>query len=412
MSKFAINLKNLLPGQYKWWKLPNFVKLLVGGYGSGKTYVGALRGLYLSNQNPGMAGMYVSPTFSLAKKTIIPALKEILDRAGILYNYHATDHVFSFTSFGGDIWIGSGDEPKTLIGQNLAWAGVDEPFIQSIIVLEKMIARVRIKNAVSELFLTGTPEELNWGYDMALNNENRFDVGVVTASSLDNHHTSELYKQNLLRAYTEEQIKAYVEGQFVNLTMGRVCKPFNRNDHVVRRNDMAELLTTFPIEFGIDFNVDYMSAELFVDINGYMHFFDEIRLNNSDTFEISEAIRDKYPNCSLSYPDATGKSRKSSSTTTDHQILKDAGFTIKVKNSNPPVKNRVNTWNWLLKEKRVTIDPNCVNLIRDNEIMTWKNGDLNKTGDLSLTHAFDAGSYPAFYKYQLKKPNILRSAAW
>ena len=56
--------------------------------------------------------------------------------------------------------------------------------------------------------------------------------------------------------------------------------------------------------------------------------------------------------------------------------------------------------------KRITIDPKCKQLIRDCEIMTWKNGDLDQTTDKSITHAFDAASYPVYTKYAITKGSL------
>jgi hypothetical protein len=346
--------------------------------------------------------MYVSPTYKLAKKTIMITLKEMLDRSQIDYSFNRTDSIFHIKNWDGLIWIGSGDDPDSLRGPNLAWAGIDEPFIQSREVFDQMIARVRHPKAEKrEIFLTGTPEQLNWGYELT---NADIDIGIVVASTLDNPHLPQEYKDNLLAAYTEEQIDAYVHGKFVNLTQGRVCKTFSRDRHVGVRPDLDEMLKYGELFMGVDFNVDYMSGLVGVDVNGYVHFFDEFRMRNANTFELAEAARVKYPNLIHVYPDATGKARKTSSTKSDHQIMRDAGFVVHTKPANPPVKDRVNAWNRLLKDDRITIDPKCKYLIADNEMMVWKNGDLDQSGtNAERTHAFDAASYPVAYKYPIVK---------
>ena len=75
------------------------------------------------------------------------------------------------------------------------------------------------------------------------------------------------------------------------------------------------------------------------------------------------------------------------------------------------MRDRVNAWNKLLRDKRITIQKGeCPHLIVDNEIMVWKKGDLNKGTNLKLTHAFDGGSYPIAYKYPVRK-HIIRGIA-
>jgi len=407
---FVIQKEKMLPGQRKWWDLPNYYKLLVGGYGSGKTHIGAMRSIYLSHANSGLPGQYVSPSYPMAEKTIVMTLKDILTRSEIDYKYHETKHKFHIRNWNGHIWIGSGEKPDSLKGANLAWGGIDEPFIQKQDVFKQMTARIRHPEASqSELFFTGTAESLNWGHTLV--NENKIDIGYVVSSTLDNPYLPQEYKDNLLASYTEEEIQAYVYGKFVNLTAGRVCKPFDREKHVIVRDDIEELKRNGHVFVGADFNVDYMSASIGVDLNGHIHYFDSFRKSNSNTFEMADWLRSKYPNLIHCYPDATGKARKTSSTKSDHQILRDAGFRIHSRKGNPPVKDRVNAFNRLLKDDRITINPKCKDLINDCELMVWNQGDLDQTTDKARTHAFDSASYPVFSMHPLVK-RIAQSVAW
>lgn len=340
--------------------------------------------------------MYVSPTYKLAKKTIIPTLKEIATRSDISLIHNKTDNEFKIDNWDGYFWIGSGDDPDSLRGPNLAWAGIDEPFIQSIDVFEQMLARVRHPQAAHrELFLTGTPEELNWGYDLAMNDEGRYDVGLVRGRTKNNKHLPKEFYDTLYSAYSKEMVDAYLEGEFVNLKQGRAYKPFKRDIHVKHVD-----YTGLRVGAGLDFNVDHMSAEIFAEGNGWVHFFDEIRLKNSNSFELSEELARKYPGIRV-YPDVTGKSRKSSSTKSDHQIFREAGFTVVYNGeSNPPVMDRVNSINEMLIKENFSIEPNtCYYLLTDLERVVFKSGDLDKTSDESLTHASDAAGYAVHYLY-------------
>ena len=404
--KYYIDTKKFLPGQLKWWKLKTFYKLLIGGYGSGKTHILAKRFIRNSHLNSGLPNQIVSPTYDMARKTIVMAIDGQLDRAGIRYKYNQSNHEYYIHDWDGIIWIASGEIPKSLKGPNLASGGIDEPFIQKEEVLKQLIARVREpKAAYREIVMTGTPEELNWGYSLTKNK--KMDVGFVLAKTADNKFLPQEYIDNLIATYSDEERKAYMEGKFINLTAGRVCKPFDEEIHVIKRTDIKELLEYVPVECGIDFNVDYMSVECFFDINGYLHFFKEFRKSNTDTYEISQMVKDYFKDKTdiqiTMYPDATGKARKSSSTRSDHDILKAYGFSVRTRRGNPPVRDRVNAWNKLLREEKITIqEGECPYLIEDNEIMVWKKGDLDKMTDPKRTHAFDGGSYAVAYKYPIK----------
>ena len=401
--KFIINTDNFLPAQKEWWNLENFIKLLVGGYGSGKTYIAAIRAIWLSYINSPLPGQLISPTYNMQHKTIIPHLRDICVRSGISYTYKQQLSEFHIHNWDGFFWFGSGDKPDSLRGPNLAWAGIDEPFIQKEEVLDQMLARVRLQEAQhKEIFLTGTPEELNWGYDLAMNDQSKYDVGFVYANTKDNIHNDPEYFQRLWNSYTPEMREAYLEGKFVNLTKGRVYKPFDRDKHVVHREyEQLEVCA------GLDFNVDYMTAEIFALGNGWVHFFDEIRLTyNSDSFVLAEELKRKHPRIKV-FPDATGAMRRSSSTKSDHQIFRDAGFHLIATRANPAVRDRVNSTNRMLMNNRLTIEPgSCPCLIADLERNTWKNNDIDKQSDLSMTHAGDAAGYPIYYLFPVVKREI------
>ena len=382
--RFRIKKENFLPHQLQWWDLDNFYKVLVGGYGSGKTYIGALRCIYLSYLNRPHPGMYVSPTWGLATKTIILTLKDVLRNAQLKYTFNQQKGEFIIHNWNGHIWIGSGDRPHSLYGINLAFAGIDEPFIQSKDVFDQMVARVRIPDAEHrEIFLTGTPEQLNWGYSLI--NRPELDMGVVYGSTLDNEYLPQQYKDNLLAAYSKEQIDAYVYGKFVNLTQGRVYKEFDRDKHTSEREDMS-----LPVGIGMDFNVDAMSSIVFYKGNNWIHVFDEIRLKNSNTFEMCDVLKDKYPEATV-YPDASGSARKSSATQSDHDIIKEAGYKVKTPRKNPPVRDRVNAVNKLIREGNFSCE-NAPNLVMDLERNVWKAGDIDKS-DPEQSHASDAIGY-------------------
>ena len=404
MSQFRIQRKNFLPHQLRWWDLQTFYKVLIGGYGSGKTYIGALRSIYLSYINAPHPGMYVSPSHGLSQRTIVITLKDILNRTGIDYTYNQMKGEFHIHNWDGHIWLGSGDKPDSLKGSNLSWSGIDEPFIQKKEVFDQMIARVRHPEASHmEIFLTGTPEQLNWGYE--LSNRTDIDVGIVIGSTLENTHLPDEYKQNLLTAYSDDEIKAYVHGQFVNLTQGRVYKDFDRSKHVTKRSDIKDL----PVIIMQDYNVDYASALAAYLGNGWIHVFKEYRMSNVNTYDMAEMIKKDFPNGADLYCDASGNSRKSSATQSDHQIMQSFGFKIKAPRKNPAVRDRVASVNKLIRSGNFSVD-NCPNLVMDLEQNTWRLGDIDKR-DMKQTHLSDALGYGINFLFPIRK-KTMASKSW
>ena len=92
------------------------------------------------------------------------------------------------------------------------------------------------------------------------------------------------------------------------------------------------------------------------------------------------------------YPDASGSARKTSAAHTDHDIMKMAGFQVLSPRANPPVKDRVNTVNRLLREGRLTVDSSCKYTIMDLEQNVWRNQQID-TRDPEQGHMLDALGY-------------------
>ena len=404
--KFRIKKDNMLKHQRQFWDMQNRIVLLIGGYGSGKTYIGALKSLYMSYLNSPIPGMYVSPSHQLATKTIIITLKELCNRADIDFTYNQQRSEFRFHNWDGVLWLGSGDKPDSLRGPNIGFAVIDEPFIQKREVFEQMIARVRHPEATKrQIFLTGTPEQLNWGFTLA--NDSSIDIGVIQASTLDNPYLPDDYKQNLLQAYSEEQIDAYVHGKFVNLTQGRVYKDFDREKHVIERPDLKN--ENLPIGIAMDFNVDAMSSEVFYIGSNWIHVFDEIRLKNANTYDMVEELVKRYPEAKI-FPDSSGSARKSSAVASDHTIIRShPGYSISAPKANPPVRERVNSVNKLIRDDNFSCE-NCPNLIMDFERNVWHGGDVDKR-DSTQSHASDAIGYGINRLFPARR-RIMQSVAW
>jgi len=179
----------------------------------------------------------------------------------------------------------------------------------------------------------------------------------------------------------------------------RCAYNFNRDIH-------SKIMDISPKMFwGIDFGVaSYMTAVLMCENTaGEVYVFDEIGLQNSNTFELAEKMKQKAPNLPV-YPDPAGKARTSNSTKSDHRILQEAGFTVISKKANPTQKDRLNALNRMLEnaqgKNKLFINPDCKNTIRDLELTTFENGRIFKTETLS--HYLDALMYPIEYRYGFK----------
>jgi len=395
--------------QREWWDLPNFIKVLVGGYGCGKTNIGSKRTISMALQNAPSPVAVVSPTYHLARETSILTISEMLNgkqtvygRQNFWWKYHQTAHEFTIRYRGRNarILIYSGDNPLSLRGPNLASAWIDEPFIQDREVFMQMLARVRHPEAQhSEITLTGTPEQLNWGYEICEGEDKEnFDLGYIQASTRANLVLQEGYVGRLEEAYTEKAAAAYVDGGFVNLSEGMVFYPFDRMIHV---QDLP-LPSGAILGAGMDFNVNPMAMTVFWRAGAHMHFIKEYELPNADTEFACEVLRDDFGDkIECVYPDATGSARKSSAPggKTDFYYIRRAGYTVEAKASNPKRRDSYNAVNGKLKPKQgvrtLTISPECKKL--RGYLLQYSYELMRKQEKMS--HLLDAFRYPVTYMF-------------
>jgi len=387
---------------------------LIGGYSSGKSITAIKRAIVLSLANAGIPGMIISPTFDVARKTIVIDMILMLEGRGIKYEYREQKKEFKifYKGLTGIIWLGSGSNPESLKGPNLAWAIVDEPFIQPKDVLIQMKARIRHSGASHrELLLTGTPEQLNWGYDVIAGDEKeQHQFHVIRASTRDNKINPEDYLEDLERSYDSELKKAYMHGEFVDLTGSRIYYGFridkNNNYKNVRKFDY---IAGREIEVGMDFNVNPMSAVLFYREGNNVFVLDEIKIDDSNTDQMAKECRSRVlsynPNQTgwiKVYPDPTGKARKTSAAvgTTDFTILEHNMFSIHAPNKSPSTKDSANAVNKKLEDLSIIIHPRCKILMKDFARLSYKitKAKAEKEG---LTHMSDAFKYAIHYLYPI-----------
>ncbi len=395
--------------QREWWNLPNFVKVLVGGYGSGKTNIGSKRIIASALSNAPAPVAVISPTYGIARETSILTIVEMLAGKQTLYGnkefwwrYNISTHEFviRFRGRTARILVYSGDRPLGLRGPNLAAAWIDEPFIQDREVFMQMIARVRHPSTVlGEILLTGTPEQLNWGYEICEGDEREnHDLGYLSASTRANKILSPKYVERLEGAYTEKAAQAFIDGGFVSLSEGMVYYAFNRFFHVkdIEIPEGAEL------GCGMDFNVNPMSMAVFWRFRNHIHFFKEYELPNADTEFACMTLRDDFgEQLTTIYPDATGSARKTSAPggKTDFWYIREHGFEIAAKAANPKRRDSYNAVNGKFKprqgEPTLSIGPECRKL--KGYLLQYSYMLLNKQE--AMSHLLDAFRYPVTYLY-------------
>jgi hypothetical protein len=163
------------------------------------------------------------------------------------------------------------------------------------------------------------------------------------------------------------------------------------------------------LHIGMDFNRTPLTAAIFDVTNDTMHLFDEISMNSSNTDEMVEEIRNRYPTQRIVvYPDPSGKRQQTSSGgRSDHTILTNAGFTVKAPNRHNPVRDGINAVNSKLKsstgKRTLFFDPKCKKAIDSAEKYSYKEGTQIPDKDAGDDHFADAIRYAVDYLFPIKR---------
>jgi hypothetical protein len=387
---------------------PARFKVITAGRRFGKSVLGLmflLKGEMLQGQNR----WYLSPTYRQGKLTVWPILKSIIRNQP---DWKINETELSCTRLGATIAIKGSDASDSLRGAELSRVVLDEYAYQKAGVFEEVIYPM-LTTTHGNAMMIGTPDGFssNNFYDYFLKGQGEddqwkswqyktIDGGFVDDKELD------LAKSNLdERAYRQEFMASF------ETAANRAAWAFDRSKHVVK----AEELSSYFI-IGIDFNVDYMTAVLAcVYSDQTIHYVDEIRRRNSSTELLANEMKTLWPKVTEAYPDPAGTARSTTSSRSDHQILRDHGYRVLAARRHPSHRDRLNALNRKLQDAngkiKMTVDPKCVYLIKDLEqVQRDRKGGIDKS-NIELTHSLDAATYLISYKWPIVQ-RIATSMKW
>ncbi|MDO4896342.1 MAG: phage terminase large subunit [Moraxella sp.] len=406
--------------QARFLNMPNKFRAYVAGFGSGKTWAGCASLCKHFYEYPLVNAGYFAPTYPQIRDIFYPTIEECANDWGLnveiktsnkeVFVYHGKEYL-------GMIICRSMDNPTSIVGFKIGHALVDELDTlhtdKARDAWRKIIARMRYKvdGLRNGIDVTTTPEGFKFTYEQFVkeansNPEKAKLYGLIQASTYDNElNLPDGYIDSLRLSYPPQLIEAYLNGQFVNLTSGAVYPDFDRmanhTDLTIQQGDTLHI--------GMDFNVLKMAAVVHVIKSGLPYAVDEI-VGARDTPTMCQIIKERYPKHHIIiYPDASGHNTSSkSSSVSDHSILRQAGFTIKVASTNPSIKDRVYAMNAMILntqgERRYFINTKmCPEYTDSLEQQVYdKFGMPNK--DSGHDHTNDAGGYFIAYQYPIKRP--------
>nr|UYL16712.1 MAG: terminase large subunit [Caudoviricetes sp.] len=396
-------------------KFPAFV----AGFGTGKSEVMCNSALLdsIEGGSDSIIAMY-EPTYDLVRLILAPRMEEKLTDWGIRYKYNKSDNII-YTSSGqfGDFVLRTLDNPARIVGYESFRAKIDELDTLNMEHAEhawnKVIARNRqlprtykpiTPKPANTVSVFTTPEGFRFVHDRWVVKKNP-GYEMIQASTLSNPFLPEDYVQSLRDTYPGQLIDAYINGEFVNLTAGTVYYAYDR-----RKNSSRETIKPGEtLYIGQDFNVGHMASTVYVQRGKVWHAVAEL-VDMFDTPDVVRAITERWKSKGhyiVMYPDASGKNRKSNNaSTSDIAQLQQAGFEVRAKSTNPPVKDRVSAMNKALESGMVMInEQECPVTARCLEQQAYdKNGEPDKSG--GVDHQNDGTTYPIAYEMPIRKPVI------
>lgn len=409
----------------------NAMSLFLGGWSSGKSWVG-LRKLILIHGKNKCPSFMVAPTWSDMGRTMIEPFKEICEAWQLKYdirmsgskNYNAP-HIMLF---GRPIILWSAEKPERITGVNCGSGLVDEacriwddqenptrcPWVQ-------IQGRMRVLGAIKHLILTSTPEGTGTWVHRNFIAKPLKRTHVYLGKTSDNRFNAPDFIDNLKSTLPPELLEQYINGMAVDFT-GKPAHPDFTQDNIkemsIYEGDRA--LGTFHI--GLDFNCDEMgwvAAQSRHD--GSIYFYDESYIEKDaridNMVKICHSKNWATRRHVTLWPDLSGKNRRTQGDPEIATVVKCArdlqwDLTCKSDGANPEVASRINLVNSLILtadgKRRLFVSPRCTHLIEQfRRAPRDSNGSYKKDRQHQWNH-MDSMGYVCYGLF----PPIRKSMNW
>lgn len=384
-------------------KDPHRFKVVVAGRRWGKTTL-AIRSICEVAKDPNKDVYYISPTYRMSRTIIFKRLKQKLMDLRWVKKINETNLEFTLKN-GSTIALKGADNPDSLRGISLSAAVFDEFAFMDEETWSTVIRPALADQQGSALFITTPIGKGNWAFDLFNMERDHSDSWKsFRYTTLEGGFVSAEEIEAARSEMSEQQFKQEFEADFVTAS-NQVAWAFT-NDNV-RKLENPDLRI---LHIGLDFNVSPCTAAIYVQQGQDMYQIDEIHMMNSNTQEMADEIKRRYPVSKLiAYPDPAGRQRKTSAGgNTDFKILEMAGFECKAPFKHDLVRDRINAFNARLCTakgiRHLFIDPQCKYTLESLEKFCFKEGTQIPDKESGYDHLFDAASYCIQYMFPIQKP--------
>ena len=376
---------------------------LVAGFGAGKSYSLTVKMLQLALDNPGCTGIALEPTYTMISDILAPQMTELWDDWGIKYEFYRGAAEVLVHCPGGEvskILLRSFENYTRLRGINAAWGVVDEidTVRPQIATTAFRLLQGRIRSGDNpQIAVCSTPEGFGWLYNFFIEQDDD-SKRLIKAKTTDNPYLPTEYIDSLRSQYPPALIEAYLNGEFVNLAQSTIFGDYDREANNTDETWNAD----DDIHIGMDFNIGNSLSVVAVvrQIMGLRVICCVESFKTDNTYETVAYIQRRYGAALqrrrvYAYPDASGGSAHTSSTTTDHQILRGGLINVVSDRKNPDVRETFAQVNLAFHRNslRVNVD-RCPELVSSLEKWSYdERGIPVKGGSPDHSHAADALRY-------------------
>ena len=291
---------------------------LIGGFGCGKSFTDVQLCLFLyhaykNSKEPITIGI-LGVTIKLLKQTVIADLERAFDAGNISYrdNSQAGTITVGQVTF---VYLAM-QNPDDIYAFNFHCAICDEidevpsERVQKIVTAIQERCRVVMpagRDMPSRdpfIFFSTTAQGLGGTYQLIeYFKEKNLPYIKIRGRTQDNTNLAASQIKLLRGLYTEDEARAYLDGEFVNLSTGRVYPEYDARVHVYMP---FKVKPTDTIYVGQDFNAGYNAAVEMVERNGKIYV---VNIHHWDYVgDAARRLRELYPNNKIiMIPDANGK---------------------------------------------------------------------------------------------------------
>lgn len=403
------------------------VALYQGGFGSGKTFSGSLRGLLFALQWDGCKGLVGAATQDLLDGTTKTKYVDHLKQCGFKEDVH-----YWWTDRGNTLVLKNGSTIrfKTLSdwsqfrSTEFTWIEIEEASLVDEKTFKELIARVREqkqpqwKKYFRSIFLHTNPQgSRGWIYKLFHNPKTKIkSYRAVIAATTENEYLPSEYVENLKELYSADEAAELIEGRDNDSDNSVAFPSFNAFNVL----DDIKYNPSYPLILTCDFNYNPMCWYLVQYIDGTWFVLNELIANNVTTRQMCEHILPvlaSYKTRELTIMgDSHGKDKKTNGS--DYAVmlsfLGDRGFdcTLRVQPANPLIVERLSVLRRFIcnikGQRHLFIDSKCKRLLYNfdeckNNLAT---GGLKLPTDKEirdddekryLIHPIDAISYPMYF---------------